>query len=347
MITQLLLDLNDSRNGSNPRSNTGLDSQDVRFTGLDLGIDAITLLWCGEVDVLAITKTLLDIDFDFSAFTERKIGILWNRVYRGSLGCLYAQRDTSAGTCHRLVVTGKALARLPQPLIHRWMSVVRQYQSVRCSRIDIRCDDYGDLIRYEDIKVALESSNYCGFITATCIKNIGSEGWTFNLGSRESEHYMRIYNKEAESGGAKLCRRVESEFKGKKAEYIFDSIAAEDSYTTTTIGKWLIGKFDFIEKTSKNLDRCERLSWWDEFVRSVSDVSCVAVVERVASSVESKMDWIRRQVSKSVALIDKALGESQFAEFLEEIIDYGRSRLRSYEDLLCSEYLVCHNMDVT
>jgi len=327
-------------------SNTGSDSQACAYQGLELGIDAITLLWSGDSNILEVTNALANIIFDFTTSTERKIGILWNRCYRGTLGCLYMQRDTADGMCHRLSLSGGALSLLPVPLIHRWMQSVRETESLRCSRIDIRCDDYGDRIRYTDVLAALEAGNFSGFISATCIRNFGSDGWTFNLGSRESEHYMRIYNKEAESNGDMKCRRVESEFKGDKAAYIFDAIAAYDSCGAGLLGSWLLGKFDFVVKAEKNLDRCKRLEWYQQFVDELATIPQVAIVERVKSSVERKMLWIRKQVSKSLALIRRATGEAGYDDYIEEVLLYGRSKMRRFEDILCAEYLTCHNMDV-
>jgi hypothetical protein len=327
----------------NPLSNTGLDSQPSTYTGLELGVDALTLLWSGSNDLLSHTKTLLEIEFDSSKSTSRPIGVVWDRCYRGTLGCLYAERDTAEGTCYRLALSGSALSRLPVPLIHRYMQLCCAIPEVRCSRIDLRVDDYGDRLRYDRIYDALVNLNYSGFKVATSIVNHGSAGWTFNLGSRESEQYTRIYNKEAESNGILKCRRLETEFKGKKAEQIFKSIASEDSCGADTIGKWIIGKVNFIDVSDKNLDRCFQLDWWEKFLEDLGCIGQIAVIQKIESSIESKQEWIKRQVSKSVATIKKALGEQQFEVWFEEIVAIGRDKMRKFEDLLCSEYYSCQN----
>jgi Replication initiation factor len=329
---------------SNPPSNTGLDSQPSAYTGIEVGVDALTLLWSGRNDLLSITKRLLDIEFDFDKSTSRPIGVTWDRCYRGTLGCLYSERDTADGVCYRLALSGSALSRLPCHTTHRYIQICCNIPEVRCSRIDIRADDYGNRLRFDDIFDALSNLQYSGFKTAVSIINHGSCGWTFNLGSRESEQYTRIYNKEAESHGKIKSRRFESEFKGKKAEQIFASIGLEDSCTAQTFVRWLVGKVNFIDVTDKNLDRCFRLDWWESFLDDLNCDACIAIVAKVESSIESKMAWVRRQVSKSIATISKAIGENAFDDWFAEIIEVGKDKMRRYEDILCSEYYVCQNI---
>lgn len=48
----------------------------------------------------------------------------------------------------------------------------------------------------------------------------GEEGWTFNAGSRTSEKYLRIYDKQAQTGGASPWTRIELECKGSFASDI-------------------------------------------------------------------------------------------------------------------------------
>jgi len=327
-----------------PPSNTGLDSHRDNYSGLELGIDALTLLWSGSFDVLSHTKSLLDVEFDFTKSMSRQIGVIWDRCYRGTLGCLYSERDTAMGVCYRLAISGSALSRLPAPLIHRYMQVCSAIPEVRCSRIDLRVDDYGDRLRFDQIYDALVNLNYSGFKVATSIVNHGTGGWTFNLGSRESEQYTRIYNKEVESNGKLKCRRLESEFKGKKAEQIFKSIASEDSCRADTIGKWVVGKVNFIDVSDKNLERCFQVEWWEAFLEDLGCIGQIAVIKKTVSSIESKQEWIRRQVSKSISTIAKALGSQRFEVWFDEIISIGRDKMRRFEDILCAEYYVCQNL---
>lgn len=344
MLAQLELSIDCDTRLPNPSSNTGLNSPPTAYTRLDLGIDALTLLWDSPTNVLELCADMIDIKFDFSTSTPRKIGVMWDRTFRGTLGCLYMQRDTAEGVSHRLSLSGSAVSRVSGSHLHCFMQMVAANTGVRCSRLDIRCDDYGDRLKFIDINEACEARNHSGFHSASLIKGYNESGWTFQLGSRESEHFVRIYDKNAESKGEIDCVRFESEFKGKKAEYIFNQIAQSDCYETDTLTKWLIGRYDFIDKQDRNLSRNNRLEWWQDFLDDLNAVGQVAIIERVKSSVESKLDWIRRQVSKSLALISRAIGSDQFATTLEELMEYGRSRLRGYDEILCSEYYLCHNM---
>jgi DNA relaxase NicK len=326
---------------TDPPSNTGSDSQLRARHGVEVGIDGLSLLWFGDLPILEHTYELIGCRFDFSKSHERRIGVLWNRCYVGTLGCLYSQRDTRDGICHRLSIGGQAFSRLPSGLVHRYIQIVSAYDEVRCSRIDIRADDYDRQLELSQISEALTEGNYSGFKYGSTIINHGQAGWTCYLGGRESQHFMRIYDKTAESEGRLDCIRLESEFKADRADAIFHSIAKENHCSATTIAKWIFGSFKFIERIDKNIKRCPLLTWWDSFVSRVTTESAVAVVERVKSSVERKKTWIERQVSKSLALIERAFGADKFGLVLEEMIAEGRSKLRRLDDLLVEEYLLC------
>lgn len=324
-----------------PRSNTGSDSQPrLNYTGLECGIDELTLLWKGDTDILDITSKMLQISFDYSKSSSRKIGILWHRCYTGTMGALYSQRDTPDGTCHRLVITGTACQRASVSILHRYCQMVAfASDTVRCSRLDVRADDYGSLLQYGRILAALEEGQFSGFKKCSVIKNISEPGWTFSLGSRESNHYVRIYDKAAESGGRIDCRRFESEFKGSKSDQVFKLIVARDSLSSDFLGSVLLQKINFVDKNDKNLDRNLRLDWWDEFVSALSLKSVLAVVSKIKSSVQKKMDWIAYQVEKSLALIKKCLGLDDYTVWLQSRERAGTSRLREADDLMIVEYL--------
>lgn len=344
MQTSLLLET--------PSSNTGLTSQ-IRTptlsrpnTTINYSVDNLSLLWdkSPDLDIFLLCKKLLSVEFDFSHSFPMTVGVRWEHTNRGSLGCLYMERETSVGVRCRLSLSGKACASVPIELLLHFLSIVSSSPvEVSCSRIDICLDDYTKRLTFENIWAALESGNHSGFRTSHAIKNFGNKrgGWTVNLGSRQSSHFVRIYDKSAESKGRIDSIRWESEFKHEKAQAIFKSLAAATTCVDALklVKGYTFGKFHFIDKTNKNLDRCNALDWWLDFLLFVMHEQAEILVDKVVTSIESSVLWIRRQVEKSLARISRAFGTEKFEEFLDDCLVSGRNRLKAIDNLLIVEYM--------
>jgi hypothetical protein len=64
-------------------------------------------------------------------------------------------------------------------------------------------------------------------------------------------------------------------------------------------------------------------SWWAAFIGLTERV--IVQLEAKAKTVREKVDWVSRQVSTTLAMIEDTLGK----ETLEEIVKAGRERLTS------------------
>jgi DNA relaxase NicK len=73
----------------------------------------------------------------------------------------------------------------------------------------------------------------------------------------------------------------------------------------------------------------------------VTQDALLARVERVASTLSRRRVWLQKQVSKTLALLDKAIGADQFEAMLAELISIGRDKLRCRDNILIHEYLSC------
>ena len=341
-----------------PCSNTGLDSPlstpvlfspntPVPFSPNTpiLAIDALTLIWdaCEDFDILPFVRDLLGVEFDFTSSFPRKIGVVWENCYRGSLGCLYMFRQNKEGVRYRLAISGKACSNVPLELLLRFLEVVYSNNpKLECSRIDICLDDYSKKLTFDNLSAALDSESYSGFRNGLAIKNYNrSGGWTVNLGSRDSQHFARVYNKAAESKGRIDAIRWESEFSGDKADYIFRKLASQKTVVAATahLELYIFGNFDFIYKDDKNLERCEKLEWWSDFLTWLGFGRGKVVVKKAVTTIESRIVWIKKQVEKSLALLSRAFGLDDFDSFIDDCVASGSRRLRKFDDILLLEYL--------
>lgn len=314
-----------------------------RFKSPRKSIDEATIKVDRPFLVFPLLAEYLRIEFDMTVSSPMVVGVLWERTYKGSLGCLYMERDTDKGVRCRLSLSGKACASVPiELLLHFLKAASSSSDNVTCSRIDICLDDFTKKLTYENIFVALEAGNHSGFQKSNIIRNFGSRGgWTANLGSRESEHYVRIYDKFAESKGLVDSIRWESEFKHKKAQAVFKSLAEASTGEAALkmLKGFTFGRFQFIEKESKNLDRCGLIDWWYDFRVFVSHEDCEILVQKVVTSIDSSIKWIKYQVEKTLARLCRAFGDCSYDEFMADCLTSGLERLKPIDDKLIADYL--------
>ena len=102
---------------------------------------------------------------------------------------------------------------------------------LKCHRIDVAMDDYSrELFPILQMLVAYEMGNYFGFkdIDDSYLDIIDNKPiGTLGIGSRRSEHYVRIYTVH------KYFVRWETELKRKKAQKLFNKLASLTTDKTT------------------------------------------------------------------------------------------------------------------
>jgi DNA relaxase NicK len=216
---------------------------------------------------------------------------------------------------------------------------------MQCSRLDIALDDYDKYLDPSLMVEAIEANDYAGFRVASFIRNLSNDGFTLYLGSRESEHFVRYYNKSAESNGEVDSYRFESEFKGDKSAHLAKvlSLTSTVQEAYSMLNQMIFGKVNFYDAKRKNLARNQMCEWWTSFVsRITSHVFCINN-SRKKTSIESKIAWIRRQVAKSLATIKTCFGVDAYADFLAEVEAIGIDKMRRFDELLILQYEYCNN----
>ncbi|HEY9302050.1 MAG TPA: replication initiation factor domain-containing protein, partial [Phormidium sp.] len=83
------------------------------------------------------------------------------------------------------------------------------------------------------------------------------------------------------------------------------------------LARYAIGGINFLIKSSKNLERCETVSWWADFISSF--IGGIKLrVERIKPTLERKMKWLSKSVSATLAVAKKVYGESYINHLLVE-----------------------------
>ena len=221
-----------------------------------------------------------------------------------------------------------------------------QHSLCNVSRLDVACDERTGLLDMSLIsRKAVDLGEFNSRMRhATDYRGKKGKEWTGHsvyIGSEKSAFRMRIYDKALEQKQKGLWKesvkdhwiRVEMVMKRENAlGFILEAVKAE------SIGKLaaqvLNDKFRFIERDDVNISRCTVCDWWADFVE---EVGSVVIWSRMAiqSGISKVAEWLRFQVSSSMAVVFQAYGASYF---YSHFIEYGGGRLNPRQEALLRDF---------
>lgn len=258
--------------------------------------------------------------FDFIASTEcGGARVYWNAGESGLYDFMYQ-------------VSGKLLQTLSPLRVREFLQLLRGY-GCKATRFDVAIDDYGKTISFDQVREALDQGNLKYFLSGSDVSGWGKNtGDCIYFGSRQSDKFGRYYNKFVESDGEIDAYRWEAEFKGADADMVFCKLAdfeGSDSAWLAEVSSIGIGIFDFIDRSAdKNVSRCPRLAWWDEFVSRFPGHVRYRT-HRVVTTIQRTKEWFGRSVSVAIATVRESMGNYDFYNWLNAEIAKGYSRMGS------------------
>jgi Replication initiation factor len=318
-----------------PLGNTGLNLQNsigldwLNFTGTCATVEEVQ-------DLVSAVCTAYD---DAPIWTHDK-AISKGKYYQHSASSVHGAKfgytpNQSNGFDYWVSLPAKVLRRLELLESIYFLAEFRKHLGFKATRCDVALDDYTKQhLTYENLSRSIAAGNYTGFKAHSSITNHDG-GWTFYLGSRQSDKMVRVYNKSVQSAGETDAYRIEIELKDYKAEYFFDTLcgAAEHSpeFVPQVMLETICGAVDFRDRDSdSNITRCERLQWWSNFLSYCLSTGGLRLpAKKRVSSLDRTVQWIQAQVETSIAMVRDALGEKRFNAFLNRCIADGRNRYRN------------------
>lgn len=155
-------------------------------------------------------------------------------------------------------------------------------------------------------------------------------GYTVYVGSEKSNKMLRIYDKAKEQKEKGDRIRFELQLRDNVAMKVAERIVeSEKMCVTDTVIGMLLSFVDFRKNDNENISRRTRLAWYDTIVSDVESV--VLVFDKTVQTVTGLVDWVQRQVSPTLALLEKHF-EEKFDGILDYLLIHGRSRLQSKHD---------------
>ena len=204
------------------------------------------------------------------------------------------------------------------------LQLVAELPAVKVSRIDVALDDFSmKIMPYDSMVSAAKNRQYTGIRKSNNIENHTLENEprqaTLNLGSKESPNFYRCYWKSDRI-------RLEREIKQKEAHANFLLILEYAAFPLRKfaifLAKTAIGSLDFVARNStvtsdreKNINRCDRFPWWQEFINMIGEGLRLKLSEPVRL-IENTLNWLDRQVIATVTAIHNGLGREQFDMWL-------------------------------
>lgn len=220
------------------------------------------------------------------------------------------------------------------------MCQLRECYGAKFTRIDICLDDYEKELDPDVMLMSYRQGNYANFQALSVVQAFDKgqySGFTIYLGAAGSEKRLRFYDKSVESKGELDCYRLELQLRADSANTVVRSITdaafqMEEHMEVMPqfLASLVVGSVDFVDRVEddrreKNLDRCERLQWWQSFIDRVGN-SMRLSIPRPRKTLENTLDWVNRQVQVTLALIHDVVGERGFNKWIKSHIAKGRKR---------------------
>lgn len=329
--------------------NFGPDSPPLEQTGMGVKVDWLQGVIVGA-DLRGVRKILAHVggvlgeEWDIKLDEQWFCGKRYDSSARGvATGCRAGwtyggDPDPETGEVRpgELLISlpGKALARTSGASVHRLAQWLRDW-GMRLTRADTAVDDFERTLSIDLVRQAAASGNAAGFKTmdsrqvTRCGQVIG-DGVT--LGSRKSDHLVRIYDKALESKGAINSIRIESELHDEQADLWFAeycNMTTEQLHTggAVFLAAVPLGKVKFLDKASGDrLSRRKMLGWWADFVARVGVLIRIGSY-RVPPSLERLQKWHDSQVAISLAVLQEAWGD-RFGDYIAGLIRDGTQRMK-------------------
>ena len=196
------------------------------------------------------------------------------------------------------------------------MFLKRVFDFGHFTRIDLALDDVGaEYFSVQDVLEILESGScVCKFKKWENIKGNSfsgnCNGHTIYMGSRQSDVYLRVYEKALEQGFDEIkWTRWELEIKHEKADVVAQQLIDNFDFGYVTMG--ILNQYvRFVNIDNNRRSLCSVNPIWEKFTENVEKLR-LYVPER-NKSIDDKRIWIERQCMPTIAGLFKANGGKAF-----------------------------------
>ncbi|TCP61245.1 replication initiation factor domain-containing protein [Baia soyae] len=328
---------------SPPSSNTG--AQNTSRTGLRVLIDWLQAT-LKNVSLEALINGILDLNID--NFAEMDNGMYG---YRKSLrlGNIAVYYDGNEGMGIHLQMSGGGCREYEGYKKRTWSHLLAMILDLESNitRLDLAIDDFTGYFKIPEIEKKIKSGEVQSkFREATNYEKIRLKdgyrrGQTLYLGSNTSLLKVRFYDKfkeafekgkDEELEGIEIWNRTELQLKDERAVKVAWLIANE-----TDVGEIATGILNYyvrftVKRTDSNKSRWKTWKKWERFIGDVQKIKLTELPKE--RTIETKLGWLDRQVTPTLATIVKA----ESPEFLLELVQEAFKRLKDQDFIMIDQY---------
>lgn len=321
--------------------NTGSISQIANIPnkkGYEVSVDYLTLIV--KYDLLTDLSEIIDVVegnlgekidycYDLPRFRGKKYaGSTQESLYGTEVSSIPPGDEEGEKGEARIVIPGRALAAANPSDIRDMCQILAALYEVKCNRFDVAIDDYNKLLDIDVIRQAQENGDFAYVDTfgyyETGERGKRDRGRTVTMGSRQSEAFVRCYDKSVQSNGEIDAIRYETEFKKDKADSLFsewiDFPIHHEQVAAKHIAGAALGAVRFCDRSSgdNNLDRLDDLPWYKEICDSVASGFRVRLKKK-ERFLDRAIGWVEKAVMPTLAMIRKYMGADD--KFLQWLFD--------------------------
>ena len=343
---------------ANPCSNTGLDSRAILGHASppcsSPNYPNSNCLWSARPDwvqgvcesasvgdflfLVAELERILGTAFDVRWCEAITIGKRWHGYAKSPLGALVAYHLADGG-CEGIPSEG-ALCSIWMALPGEcWSTTSPERQrlliglvprfNLRVTRLDLALDDFGRKLRFSDVVDAVKAGNFSGarnfYLYESGHRGSSKTGVAVTIGSPQSDKRLTIYDKSVESKGRINSIRLELRLRDGAAESAWQCLYGQ-GFQPRGVAAIVLGAVRFLNRANgdKNLCRLPLLKWWQQFVEYIEVAPFKIVQPKVVRHVEKTVDWLCRQVSSSLAVLSRVVGD----KLISRLLRIGESRYK-------------------
>lgn len=157
------------------------------------------------------------------------------------------------------------------------------------------------------------------------------QGQTIYAGSPSSRVKIRFYDKAAQMNISTHWTRAELQCRDERAVEAIKILlkGVEAGHLASSV---LNNYFQVINLDDSNRTRCTVQDWWQAWIQSTEKIRLTTM--KAIKVVAEVVAHIQKQYSASFAMIKKFMGVIDFHEFIHDLVDLGKDRMKKRHDMI-------------
>lgn len=274
----------------------------------------------------------------------------------------YELSSLSSDVCIRfhISIPGKPLNAIGAKNGIALLRLLSENYSFSCSRIDCKVRNYTWVVDFNKLQEVVDNKHVVSGLKTTYIQsestksNIDNDsdiddkfseqvGRTRIFGSPKSDKRITFYDAKPVHNVDAID--IEVRFRKKLAKSAFVAILGTEEQNFSVyeslraVQNIVAGSIDFVKKIpgERNIQRCERYAFWQEFRDAVGGAMRVSKPKKVIDFIKQKQ-WLEEKCFRVIAMTQELMGAAYFHKWIEDICRRGRESFTPTQEAYIETY---------